>query len=272
MKSENFQELIDFSKKVRLNILEMARNGGCFIGAAFSCVEIIVYLYKKFLNISLENLKEKDRDYFFLSKGHAVPSLYGTFIELGWLNKTRLNNYLTTKDNLYWHPNTEIEGIDFHSGSLGHCLSIGTGVAFDIKLTKTNGKVVVLTGDGELNEGSNWEALLVASSYKLDNLIIIVDRNRLQANVKTETLIQLEPLEEKFRAFNCGVKRIDGHNFDELEQTFSLLPFEQNKPNVIIAETIRGKSIPEIEGRPDKWFCHLNEDEFVKYSEEIKKS
>ncbi len=262
MKELNIQELKDFSFRVRKNILKMSTKGGSYIGSAFSATDLVSYLYTNVLNINLNNLKSPDRDYFFLSKGHAVPVLYGTFIELGWFDEKRLDNYLKTSDYLYWHPNRHIDGVEFHAGSLGHNLAVANGVAIDIKLKAASNKVYILMGDGELNEGSNWEAILTANAYKLDNLTVIVDRNRFQANITTEDLIPIEPIEDKFKAFGWAVKRIDGHNFEEIHSAFSTLPFEQGKPSVIIADTIRGKGIPSIEQQASKWFVNLNQDEY----------
>lgn len=258
----NIQELKDFAFRVRKNILKMSTKGGSYIGSAFSSVEIVSYLYNNQLNINLNNLNSPDRDYFLLSKGHAVPVLYGAFIELGWFDENRLDYYLTTQDYLYWHPNRNIKGVEFHSGSLGHNLAIANGIAIDIKLKNASNKVYVLMGDGELNEGSNWEAILTANAYKLNNLTVIIDRNRFQANITTENLIPIEPIEEKFKAFGWNAKRIDGHNFEEIHSAFSSLPFGVDKPNVIIADTIRGKGIPSIEQQASKWFVNFNEDEY----------
>nr|WP_221452665.1 thiamine pyrophosphate-dependent enzyme [Mucilaginibacter sp. FT3.2] len=235
----------------------MSTDGGCFTGASLSAVDLIVYLYSRFLNINKDNLNHPDRDYLFLSKGHDVPALYGTFAELGLLDKERLNNHLSINDHIYWHPNTHIPGIEFHSGSLGHLPSVAIGVALDLKISGGTNKVVCILGDGELNEGTCWEAVLVANAYKLDNLIFVVDRNQFQANVHTEDLIPLEPLADKFRAFGAAVKRIDGHNFTHLHHAFSAYPFEEGKLNVVIADTVRGKGLPSIEERADRWFCNF---------------
>jgi len=189
MDTSEINNLESLAFNVRKNIIELTAKGGCFIGASLSCVEIILYLYKKYLNVNIDNLQDEDRDYFLLSKGHDVPTLYSTFVELGWLKQERLNNHTKVNDDIYWHPNRNIPGIEFHSGSLGHLLSVGMGIAIDIQRSKKNNKVVVLLGDGELNEGSNWEALLVAHAYKLDNLVIVVDRNKFQANMRTEELM-----------------------------------------------------------------------------------
>lgn len=269
MTKEKLSSLEQTALKVREHIINMSTNGGCFIGASLSWTDICVYLYKEFLNISKETLKDPGRDYFFLSKGHTVPALYGTFVELGWIEKERLNNHLKTNDFIYWHPNVNIPGIEFHSGSLGHNLSVAAGVAIDCKLKKQNNKVVVVVGDGELNEGSNWEAILVASAYKLDNLIVIIDRNRFQANIQTEDLIPLAPLDEKFKSFGCEVKSINGHSFEEIETVLSGIPFTKDKVSVIIADTVRGKGLPSIESRADRWFANFPASEIVKLKNEL---
>lgn len=254
---------LDLLKKraltVREHIIKMTVDGGCFIGASLSCTDIIVYLYSNFLNISKDTYKDESRDYFFLSKGHDVPALYSTLSELGFFEPGRLKNHLKTNDFIYWHPNRMIPGIEFHSGSLGHLLSISIGVALDLKLKKMNNKVVVLLGDGELNEGSNWEAMLVAKAFSLNNLLIIIDRNQFQANMRTEKLLPLEPLEKKFESFGLLVNSVNGHDFQDIEECFSSLRFDTDAPNVIVADTIRGKGLPSIEERADRWFCSFTE-------------
>lgn len=244
--------------KVREHIIRMATTGGCFIGASLSAADLIVYLYSRFLNVNKDNLNNPERDYLFLSKGHDVPALYGTLAELGLLDKERLTNHLSLNDHIYWHPNTHVPGIEFHSGSLGHLPSVAVGVALDVKIRGGNNKIVCILGDGELNEGTCWEAVLVANAYKLDNLVFVIDRNQFQANMRTEELIPLEPLTDKFEAFGAAVKRINGHDFDELEQAFNSYPFQKDKLNVVIADTIRGKGLPSIQERADRWFCNFS--------------
>jgi transketolase len=247
----------------------MSTDGGCFVGASLSAADIIVYLYSEFLNLNAQNLDDPNRDYLFLSKGHDVPALYGTFVELGILEADRLKNHLNTNDHIYWHPNTKIPGIEFHSGSLGHLPSVALGVALDCKMRGTDNRIVCILGDGELNEGSVWESLLVANAHQLDNLIFVVDRNQFQANMATEDLIPLEPLTDKFASFGWEVIRIDGHNFLDLEEAFSDLPRKANKPTVIIADTLRGKGLPSIQARADRWFCNFSETEVNQLLEEL---
>src|SRR6201996_63112 len=251
-------ELEATTLKVREHIIRMSTDGGCFVGASLSAADLIVYLYSEFLNVNPHNLDDPNRDYLFLSKGHDVPALYGTFAELGLLDKDRLKNHLSTSDNIYWHPNTKIPGIEFHSGSLGHLPSVAIGVAMDIKIRGGANKVVCVMGDGELNEGSCWEAVLVANAYKLDNLIFVIDRNHFQANMPTEELIPLEPLQNKFTAFGAAVTRINGHDFTELHKAFGKYPFGKGHLNVVIADTVRGKGLPSIQERADRWFCNFS--------------
>ena len=254
-------ELKETAFRVREHIIRMSTDGGCFIGASLSCADLIVYLYKEFLNVNKDNLNDPTRDYLFLSKGHDVPALYGTFAEIGFIEKDRLKNHLKTNDFIYWHPNRNIPGIEFHSGSLGHSLGIAIGVAMDCKMKKQNNKIVVILGDGELDEGSIWEAALVAGAKKLDNLIAVVDRNHFQANIATEDLIPLNPIADKFEAFGWKVKSCDGHDFEDMEKAFSNLPIEDSCPSVIIADTKRGKGLPSIEARADRWFVNFTGEE-----------
>ncbi len=256
-----YAELSAIALRVREHILRLSTDGGCFTGASLSCADLFVFLYARFLRINYERLDDPERDYLLLSKGHDVPALYGTLAELGWIPIERLSNHLKTNDFIYWHPNRHVPGVEFHSGSLGHLPAVGVGIALDIKLRGASNRVVVVTGDGELDEGSVWEALLVASAYRLDNLVIVVDRNHFQANVRTEELIPLEPMAPKFEAFGCAVARIDGHDFSQMEAAFSRLPFEEGKPSVIIADTVRGKGVPSIEARADRWFCNFSAEE-----------
>lgn len=258
--------------QVRRQILYMAARGGCYVGAAFSCVELLVYLYSSFLRISPSLLDNPGRDYFFLSKGHAVPALYGTLREVGLLEKGALTHYLKPGSKLYWHPNRELPGVESYSGSLGHGLPLAVGAALDCKLHGSKSRVVVLTGDGELNEGSNWEACLVAKAYQLDNLMIIVDRNRIQANERTEALLPLEPLVEKFSAFGCAVVRASGHSFPALEDVFSRFPLETGKASVIVADTVRGKGLPHLEDRVEGWFLNLDREKADQLRQELYRS
>ena len=266
--NNNFNEMNfnNFLLSCKKNVLKMAKNGGCFIGSAFSCIDILAYLYSNIFDIEKIKNMEKDRDILILSKGHAVAALYAVLAQVDIISKDRLENYLSVDDDLYWHPNPNIPGIEFHSGSMGHGLSIGIGMAFASKLNKINNRIFVVLGDGELNEGSIWESVLIANAYKLDNLIVIIDRNFRQANLKTEELIPLESIQEKFSAFGWKTLLCDGHAIGEIQKIFEQISKTVlDKPSVIIANTVRGNGIPLMEDNPKYWFGNFNEKELEKF-------
>ncbi len=269
MDSNKLNELKNRAYNVREHIIRMSTDGGCFIGASLSCADLIVYLYDSYLNVTKDTLKDPNRDYFFLSKGHDVPALYGTFAEIGWIEKERLKNHLKPNDFIYWHPNRNIPGVEFHSGSLGHLLSVAIGVALDCKMRKQTNKIVVVLGDGELNEGTIWEGCLVAAAKKLDNLVVVVDRNQFQANIRTEELIPLESIDKKFEAFGWNTHRVDGHDFEKMDDTFKSVKLGEGKPNVVIADTVRGKGLPSIEARADRWFVNFKHEEIEMLLKEL---
>ena len=267
--NNNFNEMNfnNFLLSCKKNVLTMAKNGGCFIGSAFSCIDILAYLYSNIFDIEKIKNMEKDRDILILSKGHAVAALYAVLAQVDIISKDRLENYLAVDDDLYWHPNPNIPGIEFHSGSMGHGLSIGIGMAFASKLNKINNKIFVVVGDGELNEGSIWESVLIANAYNLDNLIVIIDRNFRQANLKTEELIPLESIQEKFSAFGWETLFCNGHNVNEIRQIFEQISKNVlDKPKVVIANTKRGNGIPLMEDNPKYWFGDFNEKELEEFN------
>jgi len=261
MTHQHEQDLVTRSQKVREHIIRMSTDGGCFVGASLSCADLLVYLYSDVLHITPDTVKDPNRDYLFLSKGHDVPALYGTLAELGFFPPVRLEQHLKTTDSIYWHPNRSIPGVEFHSGSLGHLLSVAMGVAYDIKMSGGSNRVFVILGDGELNEGSVWESSLLAAANGLDNLVAIIDRNEFQANVRTEELVPLEPIGTKFGAFGWNWKRINGHDFQAMDALFRQVPIGKGKPSLVIADTVRGKGVPSIERRADRWFANFSHEE-----------
>jgi transketolase len=241
--------------RVREHIVRMATRGGCFIGASLSCADLLVHLYRRVLHVAPDRLDHADRDYLFLSKGHDVPALYGVLAELGFFPRERLQRHLDPDDCLYWHPDRGVPGVEFHSGSLGHLLSVAMGVALDQRLRGSPGRTFVVLGDGELDEGSCWEGFLVAAALGLDNLVVAIDRNGFQANLRTEALIPLEPLGAKLAAFGWSVRVADGHDFRDLDRAFSGLPAVPGAPTIVIAATVRGRGVPSLENRADRWFA-----------------
>ncbi len=242
----------EFAKKVRCDILRMIYNAKSgHPGGALSCVDILTVLYKKILNIPLEwdkSIDFKKRDRFILSKGHASPALYAVLANAGYFSTELLNGFRILGSKLQGHPSSRVNlpGIEVSTGSLGQGLSIGVGLALSMRLDNINSKVYVLLGDGEMQEGSVWESLMNANNQKLDNLVIIIDKNRLQIDGTTDEVKTLEPLDEKLKAFGFEVQTIDGHNFEEIE---TALINAKNSKNLcaIIANTIKGKGVKFME-------------------------
>lgn len=255
------EELSQLALRVREHIIHMATDGGCFIGASLSCADLLVHLYSRVLNVTPAKVQDPDRDYLLLSKGHDVPALYGVLAELGFIPRERLQNHLKTHDSIYWHPNRAVPGVEFHSGSLGHLLSVSMGIAMDLKLRGSKNRVFVVLGDGELDEGTIWEGALVAKAKGLDNLVAVIDRNAFQANIRTEELIPLEPIQNKFEAFGWKTRRVNGHDFAALDGAFFGLPMQSGAPTCIVADTVRGKGLPSIEARADRWFVNFKKEE-----------
>jgi len=261
MNSTERAELEAFAHRVRRHVIRMSGGGGCFLGASLSCADLVTHLYRRFLRFDPARPDDSARDILILSKGHDVPALYGTLAETGYFPVARLANHLSPDDHIYWHPNRAIPGIEFHSGSLGHLLSVGMGIALEAKMSRGPSRVFVVVGDGELNEGSVWEAAQVAAAKRLDNLVLIVDRNGFQANVATETLIPLEPLAQKLAAFGFATTEIDGHDHGALAAAFAELPRRAGTPTAVVARTVRNKGLPSLEGRAERWFVNLSADE-----------
>jgi transketolase len=214
------------------------------IGGDLSATDILVTLYFGVLHIDPHVPDAPDRDRFILSKGHCAGALYTTLAHAGFFPLDELNTFVQPLSRLNGHPDrNKVPGVETNTGPLGHGLPVGVGSALAAKLTDDQWRVFVLTGDGELQEGSNWEAAMSASHYKLDNLVVIVDRNRLQQGDWTERTMHLDPLADKWRAFGWSVQEVDGHDYALLLETFSCVPFEPGKPNCIIANTHKGKGV-----------------------------
>lgn len=233
-------------RRVILNLIYQTRSP--HIGPSFSCVEILISLYFSVMNVSPENPFDDNRDRFILSKGHACPALYAVLAQKGFLNEKCLRGFACDDGEMEQHPNRDLgKGIEISSGSLGHGLSIGVGMALAGKTDVKDYKTYILLGDGELNEGSVWEAVMFASHHHLDNLIVIVDYNKMQALGFTSDVISLEPLGKKWEAFGWMVREIDGHNLQQMDDTLKEAPFAKGKPSVVIANTIKGKGVSFME-------------------------
>ncbi len=232
-------------RKIIVRTLEAGRRG--HVGAAFSLVEILRVLYDDILRYDPKNPHWPDRDRCILSKGHGCLALYVLLAEKGFFPESELWKFCKADGNLGGHPEHKISGVEASTGSLGHGLSLGVGMALNARYEKADYRTFVIVGDGECNEGSIWEASLCAGKHKLSNLTVIVDYNKQQSYSTTFEVLDLEPFADKWRAFGFATREVDGHNVEELKSTLSQIPFEPNKPNAIICHTIKGKGISYVE-------------------------
>jgi len=270
MEKEEIKYLESKAREIRRTIVEMIYNAKSgHIGGALSSVDILVTLFYKVLRIDPKKPDSPDRDRFILSKGHSVEGYYAILADLGFINREELKTYCRFNSRLTGHPTVKVPGVEANTGSLGHGLSIGVGMALAGKMDKRDYRVYVLMGDGEQAEGSVWEAGMSASHYKLDNLIGIVDRNRLQIGGSTESVMSLESLSAKWSAFGWEVKEVDGHNIRELIDILGNTPVTLNKPTLIIAHTIKGKGVSFIENRAEWHHRVPTDEEFIKMMEEL---
>ncbi len=249
--SASVTEAAQFANAVRKASLQMVRAARLgHPGGDLSAADILAALYTSVLKVDPLNPRMPDRDRFILSKGHCSGALYATLAEAGFIPREWLAEYMKPLSLLNGHPDrNKLPGVEANTGPLGHGLPIGVGVAKAAKITGGSWKTFVLTGDGELQEGSNWEAAMSASQFQLDNLTVIVDRNRLQQGDTTEHTVSLEPLADRWRAFGWAVKEVDGHDMDTLIRTFRHTPFETGRPNCVIAHTHKGRGVSFMEDR-----------------------
>ncbi|MCX6347505.1 MAG: transketolase [Actinobacteria bacterium] len=258
-------EVIELTKKAyecRENIIKMMRFGEAHIGGAFSSLDIITVLYNKILKHDPKNPKWEDRDRFILSAGHKCMALYTTLENQGYFKKEVLWTYNTFNTRVQMHPNEKVlPGIEFPTGSLGHGLAVGQGMAHTGRLDKKNYRVFVMLGDGERAEGSIWEAVMSAGHFNLDNLVVIVDKNGLQVNGRTTDIMNSNPLAEKYKAFGWEARTINGHNINEIYETLSSLPFKAGKPSAIIADTVKCKGLDFAEDKYEFHHWHFKESE-----------
>ncbi len=247
------KELKGLAYILRREVIEMLYSAGSgHIGGSFSIAEIVTVLYFRILNILPQEPLWSKRDRFILSKGHACPILYATLAYRGYFPKEELYTLRKMGSRLEGHPNMKkTPGIDATSGSLGQGLSIGLGMAIGGKLKKEDFHVFVLLGDGEIQEGQIWEAAMAASHYHLDNLIAIVDHNKLQVDGSVEDVMSIQPLADKWKAFGWEVKEVDGHDIRSLTDIFEEAKIQSHSPTVIIAHTIKGKGVSFMENEVD---------------------
>ncbi len=247
-----------FYRQQILKYIKLANAG--HTGGDLSCIDILNVLYNQIMNVSPDTFKNPNRDRFIQSKGHSVEALYVVLADRGFFPLADLETLCRYQSHYVGHPTRKVHGIEQNTGALGHGLSLSVGMALAGKMDQRRYRVFCLLGDGELVEGSNWEAALTASHYKLDNLVVIIDYNRLQITDSTALVCQTDPLEEKFAAFGWAVKHVNGHDLAAIESILQELPFTENKPSVLIAHTIKGKGVSFMENNK-KWHHRVPTDE-----------
>ncbi|WP_322923410.1 transketolase [Paenibacillus campi] len=244
---------------MRNHILKMAaQQNGAHIGGSLSSADILAVLFFHVLSLRPDEPDWVGRDYFILSKGHASAAYYAVLAEKGFISTEELDTYCQPGSRLAGHPKKGLPGLEFPTGSLGHGLSLGAGTALALQRDGKANQVYVLMGDGELQEGSIWEAAMFAAHHKLGNLIGIVDKNKLQISGSTNEVMNIDPLIQKWEAFGWNVKEVDGHSIAELTETFDQLPLETDAPCLIIANTIKAKGISFMENNKKSHFVKFN--------------
>lgn len=265
-------ELEITAKKIRRNAIEMIYQAGSgHPGGSLSSADILVALYfGNILKFDPRNPKAEKRDRFILSCGHVCPAYYAVLAELGVFNDSLLATFRDLDSPLQGHPSlVHADFLEASMGSLGQGLSVGVGKALSLKLKGEKEKVVVLSSDGEQNEGSHWEAVMFAAHHKLENLSLVIDQNGMQIGGRTANVLETEPLVEKYRSFGWGVYQTQGHDFSRLIATFSNFNEKKSKPKVAICRTIRGKGVSFMENQDKYHACTLSEDEYRRAMEEL---
>lgn len=259
------------SWQYRREILRAIKHAGAgHTGGSLSCVDILNVLYNRVLRVSPENFRNPGRDRYIQSKGHSVEALYVVLADRGFFPASELETLCRYGSHFVGHPTRKVPGIEQNTGALGHGLPIATGMAIAGKLDGAGFRVFTLLGDGELAEGSNWEAAMAAAHYGLDNLAAIIDHNTLQITGRTRDVCSNEPLDEKFAAFGWAVRTVDGHNFAELTGALSK-PLEAGKPSVVIANTRKGRGVSFMED-VGKWHHGVpNDAEYERAMSEIER-
>ena len=266
----NIQELAIKSVEYRKKILQYivgAKAG--HTGGSLSCIDILNVLYNNVLKVSPETAKSPDRDRYIQSKGHCVEALFVVLADKGFFPEEDLNTLCKYQSHYIGHPTKKVKGVEQNTGALGHGLPMSVGTAIAAKLDEKDYRVFTLLGDGELPEGSNWEAALTASHYKLDNLCAIIDHNKLQITATTAEVCNTSPIDKKFESFGWAVREIDGNNVAEIQNAFDSLPFEIGKPSLIIAHTIKGKGVSFMENQL-KWHHGVpSQEQYIQANEEL---
>ncbi|MCB0645422.1 MAG: transketolase [Saprospiraceae bacterium] len=261
MKTLDTLQLKAKSAEYRSKILKYIYNAKAgHTGGSLSITDILNVLYNRIMNVSPDNFDSNDRDRYVQSKGHCVEALYVVLADQGFFPEEDLLTLCKYNSPYIGHPTKGVRGIEQNTGGLGHGLAICCGNALAAKKDHSGVKVFTILGDGEMAEGSNWEAFMFAAHYKLDNLCAILDYNKLQITAPNAEVMGLEPIDKKLEAFGWAVRHVDGHDIDALTNTLSSLPFEKDKPSFVIAHTVKGKGVSFMENTL-KWHHGVPTDE-----------
>lgn len=265
-KEELEKKAVEYRKKI-LTYIKHANAG--HTGGSLSCIDILNVLYNDVMNVGPSNFDSPTRDRYIQSKGHSVEALFVVLADQGFYPESELNTLCKYQSHFVGHPTRKIPGVEQNTGALGHGLAISSGVALAGKKDKLDYKVYTLLGDGELAEGSNWEAALIAAQYKLDNLVAIVDHNGLQITDRTINVCSTDPLGEKFQAFGWEVIEVDGHDLQKLKETLNSMPLKKDKPSLVIANTTKGKGVSFMEDQLNWHHKVPTDEEFEKAMKEL---
>ena len=258
--------------ELRKTILRMAYSGkSVHIGCAFSLVEIAHVLYTKIINTEKLVSFDSNRDYVCLSKGHGVMAIYACLFELGMIKENEITNYFSDGSSLTGLGDSHVPGIEVSGGSLGQGITVANGIALSKKIDNSPSKIFCIVGDGELNEGSVWEAIMIAAHRQLNNFIVIVDANSFQAMGRCSSVLNMESFKAKFEAFNFETLECDGHDVNAIEKNLStLIDSSSNKPKALIARTIKGKGVTFMEDNNIWHYTRLDEETYKKALSELK--
>ncbi len=261
MAQYDLEKLKNSALQIRKDILHITNAAKCgHPGGSLSAVEIMVALYGYKMRVKADDPKWEDRDRLIVSKGHVSPVVYTSLCEYGFFPREELKGYRTFQSRLQGHVHQKVPGVDFNTGSLGHGLSVANGIAYGAQMRKKDINVYCIMGDGEIQEGSVWEAAMTASHHNIDQVCAIVDYNKVQENGRCEDIKSLEPLVDKWKSFGWEVADVDGHDIEAMIAALDKFDTIKGKPYVILANTIKGKGVSFMEGK-NQWHGKAPNDE-----------
>jgi transketolase len=268
-RTEDINVLEDLVRQARIELVKMFSTGKAHhFGGSLSCVDVVTALYAS--KLKMDSVDDPDRDRFIMSKGHTVPVQYVLMAMRGFIPMEELSTIKKLGTRLQGHPDVnKTPGIEAPTGSLGMGLSYANGIALAARMNKQKFNIFVMMGDGELQEGQPWEAAMTSAHYKLGNVCVIVDANRFQSQGSVDDVLCIEPLEEKFKAFGWNVKRVNGHNMEEIMKVLNEFTGKDNQPTAIIADTIKGKGINFMENTHKFHNFNLNEKQYVESMKQL---